>query len=60
MNKSVRYQTLGVGRTGTGRAVKVGVSAVDSDTAEWSGDDTVFAWQVGAGVGYAINERTTV
>ena len=27
---------------------------------DWSDDDTVMAWQVGAGVGYALNEQTTL
>ena len=32
----------------------------DFGEADWSDDDTVLAWQVGAGVGYALSEQTTL
>ena len=48
------------GGLGMARVEMNDFNAVDSGAADWSGDDTVFAWQVGAGVGYAINERATV
>ena len=32
----------------------------DSGEPDWSDDDTMLAWQVGAGVGYALNEQMTL
>ena len=32
----------------------------NSGEPDWSGDDIVFAWQLGAGVGYTVNNQLTV
>ena len=55
-----RWKPFVTGGLGMARVEMNDFNAEGSATADWSGDDTVMAWQVGAGVGYAINERTTV
>jgi len=40
--------------------IDLSITLPAEDNKRFSGDDTVFAWQVGAGVGYAINEKLTI
>lgn len=52
-SKWTPFLTAGLGMA----KVEVNDMMILGDSASWSEDDTVFAWQVGAGVSYAVNQN---